>query len=49
MQVPIGVGYVLTDEDKQEIANLATIPVKDVQVDSTSVVDENGIANVDLS
>lgn len=40
-----GEDYVLTEADKAEIAGMVNVPVTDVQVNGTSVV-ENGVANV---
>ena len=43
-----GQDYVLTENDKQEIAGLVDVPVDDVQVNGTSIVN-NGVANVPLA
>lgn len=43
-----GQDYVLTESDKQEIADLVDTPVEDVQVNGTSVV-SNGVANISIS
>ena len=40
-----GDDYVLTEQDKQDIAELVDVPVDDVQINGTSIV-ENGVANV---
>ena len=43
-----GQDYVLTENDKQEIASLVDVPVEDVQVRGTSIV-TNGTANVPIA
>lgn len=43
-----GQDYVLTENDKQEIAGLVDAPVEDVQIDGTSVT-TNGVANIPLA
>lgn len=43
-----GDDYVLTQQDKQEIAELVDIPVDDVQINGTSIV-QNGVANVPIA
>jgi len=43
-----GDDYVLTAQDKEEIAGMVDVPVDDVQVNGTSIV-ENGIANVPVA
>ena len=43
-----GDDYVLTEQDKQEIAGLVDTPVDDVQINGTSIL-ENGVANVPLA
>ena len=40
-----GQDYVLTENDKQEIAGLVNAPVEDVQIDETSIV-SNGVAGI---
>lgn len=40
-----GDSYVLTEQDKEDIANMVNAPVTDVQIDGTSVVN-NGVANI---
>lgn len=40
-----GDDYTLTEQDKQEIAELVDTPVEDVQINGTSIV-ENGVANI---
>lgn len=40
-----GQDYVLTEQDKQDIAGLVNTPVEDVQIDGTSIV-ENGVASI---
>ena len=39
------VTYTLTDQDKQDIAGLVDIPVDDVQINGTSIL-QNGVANI---
>ena len=43
-----GQNYVLTENDKQEIAGLVDAPVEDVQVNGTSIVTD-GIANIPVA
>ena len=43
-----GEDYVLTAEDKAEIAGMVNVPVTDVQVNGSSIV-ENGVANVPIA
>lgn len=43
-----GDDYVLTQQDKQDIAGLVDAPVDDVQINGTSIV-ENGVANVPIA
>ncbi|MDT3388863.1 MAG: collagen-like protein [Bacteroidota bacterium] len=43
-----GQDYVLTENDKQEIASLVDVPVDDVQIDGTSIVN-NGIATIPIA
>lgn len=43
-----GDDYVLTAQDKEEIAGLVDIPVDDVQINGTSIV-QNGVANVPIA
>ncbi len=43
-----GQDYVLTENDKQEIAGLVDAPVEDVQVNSTSIVND-GVANIPIA
>lgn len=43
-----GDDYVLTQQDKQEIAGLVDVPVNDVQIDGTSIV-QDGVANVPIA
>lgn len=40
-----GDDYTLTDQDKQDIAGLVDIPVDDVQINGTSIL-QNGVANI---
>jgi len=40
-----GDDYVLTEQDKQEIAGFVDTPVDDIQIDGTSIV-ESGVANI---
>ena len=40
-----GQDYILTENDKQEIAGLVDTPVDDVQINGTSII-ENGVANI---
>lgn len=42
-----GQDYILTEQDKQDIAGLVDTPVDDVQINSTSIVTD-GVANVPL-
>jgi len=42
-----GQDYVLTEQDKQEIAGLVDVPVDDVQIDGTSIVN-NGVASIPI-
>lgn len=44
-----GDDYVLTAQDKQDIAELVDVPVNDVQINGTSIVDENSVANVPIA
>lgn len=46
---PPGEDYVLTSADKAEIAGMVDAPVTDVQVNGTSVLDAQGVANVPLA
>lgn len=43
-----GQDYVLTGNDKQEIAGLVDVPVEDVQINGTSIV-SNDVANIPLA
>lgn len=43
-----GQDYILTEQDKQDIAGLVDTPVDDVQIDGTSVVN-SGIANIPVA
>ena len=43
-----GQDYVLTENDKQEIASLVDVPVEDVQVNNTSIVTD-GVANIPIA
>ena len=43
-----GDDYILTEQDKADIAELVDIPVDDVQINGTSIV-ENGVANVPMA
>lgn len=43
-----GDDYVLTQQDKQDIAGLVDTPVDDVQIDGSSIV-QNGIANIPIA
>ena len=47
-QGPQGDDYVLTAQDKADIAELVDVPVDDVQINGTSIV-ENGVANVPMA
>ena len=40
-----GEDYILTEQDKQDIAGLVNVPVTDVQIDGASIL-SNGVANV---
>ena len=42
---PKGDNYTLTDQDKQDIAGLVDIPVDDVRINGTSIL-QNGVANI---
>ena len=43
-----GQDYILTEQDKQEIAGLVDTPVDDVQINGTSIL-QNGVANIPLA
>lgn len=43
-----GDDYTLTQQDKADIAGLVNIPVDDVQIDGTSIID-NGVANIPIA
>ena len=43
-----GDDYILTEQDKQEIAGLVDTPVDDVQINGTSIV-QDGVANVPVA
>ena len=43
-----GDDYVLTQQDKQEIAGMVDVPVNDVQINGTSIVSD-GVANVPIA
>ena len=43
-----GDDYILTEADKQEIANIVDVPVTDVQINGTSIV-ENKVANIPVA
>lgn len=43
-----GDDYILTQQDKEDIAGLVDVPVNDVQIDGTSIV-SNGVANIPIA
>lgn len=43
-----GQDYILTENDRQEIASLVDVPVEDVQVNNTSIVTD-GVANIPIA
>ena len=44
-----GEDYVLTEQDKEDIAALIDAPVQDVQINGTSILGQDGVANVPLA
>lgn len=46
-EVMDGVDYTLTEQDKQDIAELVDVPVEDVQINGSSILDD-GVANIPI-